>query len=272
MNTLHIKGYDIPVYVKDNNSNKTLLCIHGFHSSHEFIGDITKLNNNFNIVSISFPGSKFLKPEGSISTKLFTEITEEVLKHIKSSKVYVLGHSLGGIMSSSVSVSGRVKKVFYLSTIHPLIGDTPLHKALKTVVAPSSVRGQVLSKVLSGSIAMLKKITDTSLHKFIDVNNPWFEISKNDLMDVELIKHTLRDNYTKTKDKAVFICGSEDKVISDKHFHMFVEGELEKEVIVVDNAQHSPCLDQPNAMNEILNSHIEFKKRFLPKLRKIIKI
>ena len=268
MNTLEIMGYDIPVYVKDNNAKVTLLFIHGFHSSHEFIGKVKNLENNYNIISFSMPGSKFVKPTEELSIALLTKVAKKVLEQVKSSKIYILGHSLGGFVASELGRSSKVKKVIYLCPIHPNIVNTNLFKWLKTTIKPESKKEVILSKVIMGGMNIAKHIADPSVRKFIDPENPWFDISKNDLLNEGLIRERLRQNYLKTLNKSYYICGTEDTVISTPDFVQFIEEELGKKVTMVE-AKHSPFLENVNETNDIVNSIIPFKKRWFAKWRKI---
>lgn len=261
-------GYDIPVYVKDNKAKVTLLFIHGFHSSHEFIGRIKNLDNNYNIISFSMPGSNFVQPTEELSIALLTKVAKKVLNEVKSSKVYILGHSLGGFIASELGKSKRIKKVIYLCPIHPNIVNTNLYKWLKTIVKPDSKKELILSKVIMSGMNLAKHISDPSIRKFIDQDNPWFAISKNDLLNDGLIRETLRQNYLKTLNKSLYICGTEDTVISTDHFVQFVEEELGEKVTMIE-AKHSPCLENVNDTNDVLNSIIPFKKRWFSNWRKI---
>lgn len=270
MKTLDIMGYEIPIYIKDNNSNKTLLFIHGFHSSHEFIGRVKNLDNNYNIISFSMPGSQFVAAREELSVELLTGVAREVLNQVKSSKVYILGHSLGGFIASELGKLKRVKKVFYLSPIHPQIVNGQLYKVLKSTLKPETRKEMILSKVIMSGMNIAKYIADPSSRKFIDPKNPWFSISKNDLLNDGLIRETLRQNYLLTLNKSYYICGDKDNVISTPDFIYFVQEELGKKVKIIE-AGHSPCLENAFSTNETLNNRIKFRKRFWASKRKIIK-
>lgn len=111
----------ISYYIKDNNAKSTILFVHGYNSSSDFVCDIFNLKQNFNIIAINLPGSHYLeKPKRVLSIDYFNEIVENFINnYLKTRHLILLGHSLGGGTVAALSQNKKVKLVIYLATIHP---------------------------------------------------------------------------------------------------------------------------------------------------------
>lgn len=265
-------GYDIPVFFLDNKAKKTLLFVHGFSSSYRFIGDLDKEKTNYNIVTFSFPGTQDVEAKEKVSINLFVSIVNDLINnHIKHSKIYLVGHSLGGLVCSEAGQNKKVKGVFFIAPVHPRIENGKLFSKLRVIVDPQTKKQELASKVITKSLSALNALTKkhSKTMDFISEDSPWYAIVKDTLMNKQYIDVTLRNNYHKLNRKARYIVGSLDEVISTSNFVKFVEEEMHKEVFSVISGHH-PLSSKTSQVNEYINSYISYKKRFFTSKKSII--
>lgn len=269
---IYTNSYELPVYFLDRKAKKTLLFVHGFSSSYRFIGDLDQLDTNYNIVTFSLPGTQDVEAKGKLSIDLFVDIVNDLVNnHIKYSKVYLVGHSLGGLVCAEAGLNKKVEGVFFLAPVHPRIEDGKLFSKLKSVVEPEGLRQRVASKIVAKSFSVASAIRKkpNKAKDFIDESSPWNAIVKDTLMNKQYLKEHLRDNYVKLNGKAHYIVGSLDEVISASNFIKFVEEEMNKDVFVLVTGHH-PLAHKTKMINDYLNKNIIFKRRFFTRSKAIV--
>ena len=216
---LNIKNEQLKLKVIDKKLRKTLVCIHGFSSSGDFIGQLDNHINNFNIVSISY------QDISKLTIAFVSKIINSFFKHyFKKTQVYVLGHSLGGFFASQVATSKKIKGVYMLNPVHPLLWESKAFSRLKKVMEAKSK----ITKTTISIIVKMLKIRNQRLVKFIDPESSWFTITMDLVTKEEALKNELIKNYQLIKDKTTFLVCKTDNIISSEkllfylksnHFH-----------------------------------------------------
>lgn len=252
---LKIKNREIEIKIIDNKAKITLLCVHGFSSNKNFIKTLGTNNENFNIVSYSVPVIE------DMSVDYMVEIAKIVLKRIKNSRVYVLGHSLGGAVLSRLH-NHKIKRYFFVSPIHPYLTQFRPYKILKAAYEPQSIFQNVMGSV---AMAAVKKIPNNDFA--VDFDSPWFNIVRNELIKEEFMQKL--DEDLKKINNPTFFVGDDDRIISTKHLLKFVEEELHLQAIVLEGKHN---IFDNIMLSELLNKSISFKKRLFFKFRKIFRL
>lgn len=253
-----VNNVTISYYVKDNQAKSTILFIHGYNSSSDFVSGIFNLKQNFNIIAINLPGSYYLKkPKRNLSIDYFNEIVETFInKYIKRHHLILLGHSLGGGTVAPLSQIKKVKRVIYLSTIHPRMIESKSWKKLKKFYD---------NKTLSGGAKNDIEVKP-ELDEIFDKSTLFADITKKYLLNKNYVTKKLLLQYQKSLNKKpLFIIGEKDYVIETKHFIDFVTNDLKQKVIVLSNLNHSPIKESPQEFNNWLNKNINYRKRWFKK-------
>lgn len=260
--TFKINGEKIPYKFYDNKVKTTLLAVHGILSDMNFIGDAPKYIKNYNILTISL--NKMSKP---FSIKKFQKVIEKVaFKKLRRTDVHLLLHSLAGIPGSEVAKSKKIKKVYYVDTIHPLISQTRVYELSRRRKEWNANRIKTSGLVDRFIKALDKRIGEDSKYN-IETARAWDVLINKVYDDVEYWEEYLDYNYKQTKDKATFIVGRADFIISAPLFVKYVKS-IGKEAIVI-TAIHSPMKRNIKEFAKIINKHVPRKRTKLRK--KVIK-
>lgn len=248
------QDHEIDVTVIDHQAKITLLCVHGFGSNKEFIKTFGVNDANFNVVAYSVPIIE------EMSVDHMVNVAKKVLRHLKNTRVYLVGHSLGGAVLSRLH-SFRIKKYFFISPIHPYLVKAKPYKLLKAAFSPRTSLKNVLS-----SLAFSAAKTIPNLDTFTNIESPWFNIVRQEILQPEFMD-LLNTNYQKIKNPTFFV-GDDDKVISTRHLQEFVKDTFDQDVTILEGRHN--IFDNPE-LQKMFNEKIAFKKRFLAKWRSIIK-
>jgi pimeloyl-ACP methyl ester carboxylesterase len=99
-------GYDI-AYTDEGNGKETIIFIHGLGSySQAWIKNVESLKTNFRCIAIDLPGyGKSSKQPHSGLMTFYAGIINELVKELKLEKVYLAGHSMGGQIAITASLT-----------------------------------------------------------------------------------------------------------------------------------------------------------------------
>jgi esterase/lipase len=258
---IKILDFNLSYYEENNKRKKTILFIHGFHSSVEFIKKIIPLSKNFNVIALNLPGSKFCDTNKEITLNIFNKIVKKFIReHIKTKKLIVLGHSLGGAIASSLYNEKKVKKIIFMAPLNPSMINDSKYNQLKNIVFPKNTFEIIKKKAITKFL--LNKFDSSFVNAFIDENSNYSKIVKNNILSKKFMEITLYKNYlmcNKNK-KTYYLIGKLDRIINPKLFKKFVNEELNKEVKFFGKSMHNIIKNQPNLFLRYLNEKFYSKK------------
>ncbi len=260
LQTRKILSKDYNCYVKNNNSKWTILFIHGFGSSYKFAENLFSLNNNYNIVSINLISNS---QKDSLDINEFWAIANYYIKKIKTRKLIIFGHSLGGGVLANAGHHKKVKKVVWMSTIHPKMKDLFAIEALSDYVNEESSKKAALVNILkSFTDKRVESGKGSRLNKFLLKGSIWNNVLKQTLANKEFMNE-LDNNYHSLAPKSTFIIGTGDPLIKTKLFKKYIEY-LGGEVLII-GKEHNPIKTDPKKINELLNQITTDKKPWFKK-------
>lgn len=260
--TFKIGGEKIPYKFYDNKVKTTLLTVHGILSDMNFIGEVPKYVKNYNILTISL--NKMSKP---FSIKKFQKVIERVaFKKLRRTDVHLLLHSLAGIPGSEVARNKKIKRVYYVDTIHPLISQSRVYELSRRRKERRARKNKTPGFIDWVIKTLDKRIGEDSKYN-IETARAWDTLINKVFDDVEYWEKYLDYNYKQTKEKATFIVGKADFIISAPLFIKYVKS-IDKEPIVI-TAIHSPIKRNIKEFVKIINKHVPRKRTKLRK--KVIK-
>ena len=150
---------------------KVILIIHGFAGGtydQENLANYLELNRNFDVFQFTLPGhdKNLSKVEHSEWIKASEEMIELLIKN-GYNKIYLIGHSMGGVIASYLATKYKeVKKIVlaapafqYLNVIKE---DLNISKSLQ--VAPKVIKtygsDEVISRMLKLNVTVLKEFME----------------------------------------------------------------------------------------------------------------
>ncbi|EFF41271.1 alpha/beta fold hydrolase [Mycoplasmopsis alligatoris] len=261
---LNYLDWKIPLFFQDNKSDSTLIAIHGINSSSDFIVPLSEYKNNFNLIAINMPGSKYfnelneIKKE-QIDMNLWFNMANYVLNKIKTKNNYLLGHSMGGGVVARLGYSNKIKHIFFVSTIHPKMADNVIIKLFSNVQSPRTKLQSTISKGIKKGINFVQK-REPWVEAFANENSVWSTLIKQNILEQEgLLK--LDNFYKGLNNKSTMIIGKYDKVINTDKFIEYGK-EINIPVYLLGTG-HSPIWYSSRDFYIFLNKRILGKKRFI---------
>ena len=117
---IQINNLDInysETYFGNENNPTTILFIHGNSLSNEYFTKQlnSNLNNHFRLIALDLPGHGNSEKSDHYSFPLLVEVVQEFIKKKITSNFFVVGHSLGGHIASSL-----LDKSFSIFTANPV--------------------------------------------------------------------------------------------------------------------------------------------------------
>ncbi len=236
--TVKIDGKEIEYFVKGE--GKDIIFIHGLGSSLKiWKKTVNKIPNKFRCWAISLPMYKDFK------IRRYSELIEIFIEKLKIQNPYIVGSSLGGLISIDLADRNEIGKMVLVST--PLTRITP--KGLKMLI--DSLDDKInedesfeeLSKWLLSRIPFtrnqLKKISIKSLVNYVrgivDMNFP-FDCSK-----------------LKLDEKFILVYGKDDFILKVLHGLDLYE-EIGAEKIIVLDSDHFIPTKNPKKLADIIEN------------------
>jgi pimeloyl-ACP methyl ester carboxylesterase/CRP-like cAMP-binding protein len=162
MSVYHINGQEVH-YVEEGSPNRQkAILIHGWSSSSYAMSPISGLlSQRFHCLSVDLPGYGNSPPfEGRITIPRYAELIADLIEEISPGPVVLIGHSMGGMISTTVAIEHPVL-VERMVLISPTITGK-LSKTINRVVSPINMieRFALGSLIVSSVERLYVGITD----------------------------------------------------------------------------------------------------------------
>ena len=248
---------NIKYTMKDNGSKTTIVMIHGYKSSSDTFLPLYDLENNFNIISINYPGNKYYKEEENYSAQEIGKFLDKVISGI-TTDVILLGHSFGGPVISEIKNKRKIKGYVFISAMTSSILDSRLHASLIRI-GNKNLPTSVINKMLA--IASKQFKFDLEYAKgFLEPNKGFKVIFKENILNKNYIKEILNKKISNISKPITAIIGNKDVVIPVNSYINYFK-EMNVETKIINGAKHNPMKSDANIINDILNDTYEFKER-----------
>ncbi|VEU78400.1 alpha/beta fold hydrolase [Mycoplasmopsis columbinasalis] len=269
LNYIQTKNYKIPIFFQSAESDTTFFFLHGLNSSSDFCLPIALLSPKFNIVAINFPGNKYFEDVDptTITVEWWVEAAKEVLQQIKSKKIILVAHSMGGAVALNLTSDPRIKKIIMLSTIHPFVTETSSYSLLKKVIQPITLTHKIVGKTVTSFFNKFKK--GKRLNESFSRESNWFNLLSNYVLNPEFLA-TLDQLYHVNKHLLVGVVGAKDNIIGAEAFNKYLD--TLNVFCAKIGKTHSPIKDDAQNFFAFINNFCEPKKlRWRKKIVKFAK-
>jgi pimeloyl-ACP methyl ester carboxylesterase len=245
-------GKQIFYQIKDNDSKKLLVLIHGSGANSNIWEHQFYLKIDYNIIAIDLPShnksSKFIE----LSLNLYVDVVKKLIETLKPEKLILGGHSLGGVVSQEFYFR-------YPKEVSALILCATGGRMRVSQVIFDSIKPDYQKYVNSFAIGTFYKKTSKSI-----IENAVFEASQ---ADPEVVYHDFKicdafDTLDKTnsiKVPCLIICGKYDKLTPVKYSQFFHDKIENSELYIIDKAGHGVMLEKPKKVNHAIEKFIETK-------------
>ena len=257
------KGGELHYTESGNDSNLTVLMIHGFGGSNrDFYLLDSLINNHYHVIRVDLPGfglSDFPFTYGKTSFHdAYAEYFSFLLDTLHIDSCYLMGNSLGGLMSIELTAQhpDKVKKLVLFNS-----AGYDLQEVLKSANADFFRLWPVKQFVKRGvpefmtakgisRVAYSQKLLTPE--KIIRVNSFWNrEGNLKHIVEMANSNEPFDENKIRSiACPALIIWGKQDKIVDVKYaerFHQDIKG---SELVIYDSCGHVPMMEKPAKVND----------------------
>jgi pimeloyl-ACP methyl ester carboxylesterase/CRP-like cAMP-binding protein len=136
MSIYHIDGQEVHVLEEGSPNRQKVILIHGWSSSSFAMSPLAGLlSQRFHCLSVDLPGYGSSPPfEGRTTISRYAELVANLIEEISSGPVVLVGHSMGGMISTTVAIENPVL-VERMVLISPTITGK-LSKSINRMISP----------------------------------------------------------------------------------------------------------------------------------------
>lgn len=224
---------------------KAVLIIHGFGGGvydEEFLTNRLQLIKNYDVYTFTLPGHDGIK--SNMKEQKWIEASENMLKFLIKNRyrtIYVIGHSMGGVLASRLaSKYKQIKKIVFLAAAFRYLE----FKEDEVDVVKSLTKVPTLAKEYKDEfISRLQKMPLQSIKEFMNT--------------VRHNEYTLK----KININTLIIQGTKDNLVPQETAEFIYDliPAKEKEIIMCEGVNHD--IFRSNKKEQITNEIIEFLKK-----------
>ena len=224
---------------------KAILIIHGFGGGvydEEFLAHRLELIKNYDVYTFTLPGHDGIKT--NMTEKKWVQKTEEMIKFLINNKyktIYVIGHSMGGVLATRLASKYKeIKKLVLLAAAFRYLEfkDDELNVVKSLTKVPSLAK-----EYKDEFVSRMRKMPIPSLKEFMNT-----------------IRHN-EDSLKNIHIKTFIIQGTSDKLVPAETADFIYDliPTQEKEVLMCEGVNHD--IFRSNKKEQITNEIIEFLKK-----------
>lgn len=259
-----------PLATTRGGSGEPLLLIHGLGSSRT-IWDRTRpaLEERFDVIAPDLPGFGgqpwFDAPVPAAMQSLATALTEE-LDRLGIERPYVVGNSMGGWLSLELARRGRARDVIAISPVggsteweafrsRMVLKGSRIGARAFAPVADAALRVGLCRRVAFSGVATRSEdippaAAAAAVHHMAEAAG--FRGIVNDVGGGDRLFERNRERFSEIGCRVLIVFGAHDRVISPNGGPRLVSVIPDAELLVLPDAGHSPMLDQPGMVAELI--------------------
>ncbi|MFW9987660.1 MAG: alpha/beta fold hydrolase [Candidatus Odinarchaeota archaeon] len=242
-------GKQIFYQIKDNESKKLLILIHGAASNSNMWEHQFYLNIDYNIVAIDLPSHNKSSKFPKLSLDLYTDVVKNFVDSLKPNKLILGGHSMGGaiIQEYYFKYPEDVSALILCATgarlrVSPIIFNSikPNYQVFLDNLRVSSFYKKTSNKIKDASILEASQIDPEVTNIDFKICDAFDTLDKTETIEVPCL----------------IICGKEDKTTPLKYSKFFYEKIVNSQLYIIEEAAHSVIVEKPEEVNQALENFI----------------
>ena len=252
-----MKINDIEVnYIKEGNSDKTILLLHGWGANIElFRGIINNLSSDYTVYALDMPGfGKTSEPKTAWNVDNYVDFVIKFIEKMKINRLSLLGHSFGGRVIIKLVNREKLKfdidKLILVDSAGILPKNkkktikTRVYKTLKVIVG-----NNISKKIFPNALENLKKKFGSE-----DYRNA-SGVMRETL--VKVVNEDLEPLLPTIKQSTLLIWGTNDTATPLSDAKIMEKLIPDAGIVEVKGAGHYSFLEQPQLVNAVLDSFLK---------------
>jgi pimeloyl-ACP methyl ester carboxylesterase len=229
-------GKKIFYQVKNNDSPRAIIFIHGSGGNSDIWKDQLKLNVNYNLYTLDLPSHSKSDEFSEHSLELYVDVLRKFIEHLDLKEVILGGHSLGGavIQSYYFKYPNEVTALFLIGT------------GGRLRVLPST-----LETVKNNFPKFIEDMNDNLKTEFLKTPG---NVCYDDFMICD--GFDILDKTALIDIPCLILVGKEDEMTPVKYSEFFHKKIKNSELVIIDNAGHLVMIDQSKKLNEAIENYI----------------
>ncbi|MFX1389054.1 MAG: alpha/beta fold hydrolase [Promethearchaeota archaeon] len=233
--------------MKDNNSQKNLIFIHGAGGNSNIWENQFYLKIDYNIIAIDLPSHNKSSKFPDLSLDLYVDVVKNFVDSLKSNKIVLAGHSMGGVVIQEFYFK-------YPDDVSALILCATGGRMRVSQIIFDSIKPDFNNYLSSLGTGTFYRKTPKKI-----IENAVLEASQTD-PDVIYTDFKICDAFD-TLDKTnsinvpcLIICGKYDKLTPVKYSQFFHDKIKSSEFSLIDKAGHGVMLEKPKEVNSAIEN------------------
>jgi pimeloyl-ACP methyl ester carboxylesterase/CRP-like cAMP-binding protein len=272
--TYHINGQEIHTAEEGSPNRQKAILIHGWSSSSYAMTPLAGLlSQRFHCISVDLPGYGSSPPfEGRTTIQRYAETIRDFIEHVSDGPVVLVGHSMGGMISVTVSLDAPV-----LVERMVLVGPTitgKLSQQINMLISPINMieRFGLGSLIVSSVERLYVGLTDRLMRpvSFADRTSITEEDYARLRADARrpgqgrvraecffaMRDHNLSGRLSKVEPPALVIWGAEDNTVPLRDAGVLEDEWPETDLRILPKAGHWPHFESPVATRRLVAAYL----------------
>ncbi|UCC21324.1 MAG: alpha/beta hydrolase [Promethearchaeota archaeon] len=243
-------GKQIFYQIKDNNSKKILILIHGSGGNSNVWENQFYLNIDYNIIALDLPSHNKSSNYSELSLDLYVNVVKNFVDSLKPEKLVLAGHSLGGVVIQEYYFR-------YPNDVSSLIlcatgGRMRVSQVVFDSIKPNYYEYLKNLKVLLFYRKTSKDIIENTILETSQINP---EVTFSDFKICDAFD-TLDKTHT-IDVPCLIICGKYDQLTPVKYSQFFHDKIKNSELYIINKAGHGVMLEKPHQVNKTIENFIK---------------
>ncbi|UCC21402.1 MAG: alpha/beta hydrolase [Promethearchaeota archaeon] len=242
-------GKQIFYQIKDNNSKKILILVHGSGGNSNVWENQFYLNIDYNIIALDLPSHNKSSNFSELSLNLYVDVVKKLVDSLKPEKLVLGGHSLGGVVIQEYYFR-------YQNDVSALIlcatgGRMRVSHVIFDSIKPNY---QVYLKNLKAELFYRKTSRDIVENAILEISQIDPEVTYRDFKICDAFDTLDKTNTIDVP--CLIICGKYDQLTPVKYSQFFDEKIKNSELQIIDKAGHGVMLEKPYQVNQAIENFI----------------
>ena len=243
-------GKQIFYQIKDNNSQKTLIFIHGSGGNSNIWDNQFYLNIDYNIIALDLPSHNKSNIFPVLSLDLYVDVVKKFADYLKPERLILVGHSLGGavIQEYYFKYPNDVSALILCATGGRLRVSQFIYNSIKpkyqeylNYLRIGSFYRKTSKKVIDNAILETSQIDPEVTYNDFKICDEFNALNKTESIDIPCL----------------IICGKSDELTPVKYSQYFHDKIKNSKLVIVKKAGHMVMLEKPSEVNKAIEDFIK---------------